>query len=104
LGRNHEIELHRPGALEGQRAPAQSLTAEQATAHFGNLAVFVAGNGPATSEKTRAVLGWEPREMATDRTIMNDRLCFDQSDMPLEAGQYCEASAPWFVFLRHPFN
>jgi nucleoside-diphosphate-sugar epimerase len=43
--------------------PAQSLTAEQATAHFGNLAMFVAGNGPATSEKTRAVLGWDPREI-----------------------------------------
>jgi len=43
--------------------PARSLTAEQATAHFGNLAMFVAGNGPAISEKTRAILGWVPREM-----------------------------------------
>ena len=43
--------------------PARSLTSEEAEAHFGGLAIWVAGNGPASSERTRAVLGWEPREM-----------------------------------------
>ncbi len=42
--------------------PAKPLTPEDAEAHFGGLAVWVAGNGPATSETTRTVLGWEPRE------------------------------------------
>jgi len=43
--------------------PAKSMTPEEAEAHFGGLAMWVAGNGPASSEKTKAVLGWEPREM-----------------------------------------
>lgn len=42
--------------------PAQSLTPEEAEAHFGGLAMWVAGNGPASSARTRAILGWEPRE------------------------------------------
>ena len=42
--------------------PAKSLTPEAAETHFGPLAMWVAGNGPASSETTRAVLGWEPRE------------------------------------------
>ena len=42
--------------------PAKSLTPEEAEAHFGGLAMWVAGNGPASSERTRAILGWEPRE------------------------------------------
>jgi len=42
--------------------PMKSLTPEEAGAHFGGLAMWVAGNGPASSERTRAVLGWEPRE------------------------------------------
>ncbi len=43
--------------------PAKSLTPEEAETHFGGLAMWVAGNGPASSERTRAVLGWEPREI-----------------------------------------
>jgi nucleoside-diphosphate-sugar epimerase len=43
--------------------PAKSLTPEAAETHFGGLAMWVAGNGPASSARTRAVLGWEPREM-----------------------------------------
>lgn len=41
---------------------AVSLTPEQAAAHSGGLAVWVAGNGPASSERTRAILDWAPRE------------------------------------------
>lgn len=43
--------------------PATSLTQEAAAAHFGGLATWVAGNGPASSEKTRAILGWEPTQV-----------------------------------------
>lgn len=43
--------------------PAQSLTTEEAAAHFGPLALWVAGNGPATSQRTRERLGWTPREL-----------------------------------------
>ena len=43
--------------------PAKALTPEEAEAHFGGLAMWVAGNGLVSSERTRAVLGWEPREM-----------------------------------------
>ena len=42
--------------------PARSLTPDEAAVHFGALAMWVAGNGPASSERTRAVLGWAPRE------------------------------------------
>lgn len=43
--------------------PAKSLTPKEAETHFGGLGMWVAGNGPASSEKTWAVLGWEPREV-----------------------------------------
>lgn len=43
--------------------PTRSLTPEKAAAHFGGLAMWVAGHGPASSARTRAVLGWEPREV-----------------------------------------
>ena len=42
--------------------PATSLTTQEARAHFGGLAMWVAGNGPASSAWTRAMLGWEPKE------------------------------------------
>lgn len=42
--------------------PAKSLSPEEAETHFGGLAVWVAGSGPASSAWTRSVLGWEPRE------------------------------------------
>ena len=43
--------------------PATSLTPEEAETHFGDLAVWVAGNGAASSEQGKALLGWEPREI-----------------------------------------
>ena len=42
--------------------PSRSITPDEAEAHFGGIAMFTAGNGPATSERTRRTLGWEPRE------------------------------------------
>ena len=43
--------------------PARSLTPEDAETHFGGLATWVAGSGAASSDKTKALLGWEPREI-----------------------------------------
>ena len=43
--------------------PARSLTPDEAETHFGGLAIWVTGGGAASSERTRAVLGWEPREI-----------------------------------------
>lgn len=43
--------------------PTQSLATEEATTHFGPLAMWVAGNNPATSQRTRERLGWEPKEI-----------------------------------------
>lgn len=42
--------------------PVQSLTPEEAATHFGPLAMWVAGNGPATSQRTKERLGWKPKE------------------------------------------
>ena len=42
--------------------PSRSIAPDEAKAHFGGIAMFVAGNGPASSERTRQTLGWEPRE------------------------------------------
>ena len=42
--------------------PVVSQSPEEASAHFGPIAMFAAGNGPATSEHTRARLGWQPTQ------------------------------------------
>lgn len=49
--------------------PIRSLSPEEATGHFGPLAMWIAGNGPASSARTRARLGWEPREPGLIRDI-----------------------------------
>lgn len=49
--------------------PARSLTPAEAETHFGGLATWVAGNGPASSQRTRAALGWEPREVGLIQDI-----------------------------------
>ncbi|MGI4831744.1 MAG: NAD-dependent epimerase/dehydratase family protein [Janthinobacterium lividum] len=43
--------------------PVVSLSQEDAAAHFGPMAMFIGGNGPASSEQTRQVLGWTPQEL-----------------------------------------
>ncbi len=43
--------------------PAKSLTPEEAEAHFGPLATWVANNGPASNEWTRKTLGWTPEQV-----------------------------------------
>lgn len=42
--------------------PTRSITPEEAAGHFGPLAVWVAGNGPASSARTRVRLGWAPQQ------------------------------------------
>lgn len=42
--------------------PVASQSPEEASAHFGPIMMFVAGNGPASSEQTRARLGWQPTQ------------------------------------------
>jgi nucleoside-diphosphate-sugar epimerase len=43
--------------------PAVSVTADDAAESFGFLAPFVGLDAPATSEVTRSVMGWAPREV-----------------------------------------
>ena len=42
---------------------ARPMAEEEAAAHFGELAKWAAGNGPASAEWTRSVLGWAPTEI-----------------------------------------
>lgn len=42
--------------------PTRSLSPEEAASHFGPLARWVAGNGPASSARTRERLGWAPEQ------------------------------------------
>ena len=42
--------------------PIVSQSPEVAAAHFGPIALFVGGNGPASSAQTRARLGWQPTQ------------------------------------------
>ena len=44
----------------GLKVPVVSLTAEQAPAHFGWLAMFAGYDMPASSAQTQAKLGWKP--------------------------------------------
>lgn len=43
--------------------PTKSIAVEEAEVHFGGLAIWVTGSGPVSSEQTKTVLGWEPREV-----------------------------------------
>ncbi len=43
--------------------PAKSLTQEEAEAHFGPLAMWIANNGPASNEWTKKTLGWTPEQV-----------------------------------------
>ena len=42
--------------------PSRSFTTDEAAAHFGPFAMWVGGNGPASSQRTRERLGWEPKQ------------------------------------------
>ena len=42
--------------------PARAIAPDEAKDHFGGIAMFAAGNGPASSRKTRKRLGWEPEK------------------------------------------
>ncbi len=47
---------------EGLGVPVRSLTAEEASAHFGWMARFVAIDAPTSSAITRDSFGWNPKE------------------------------------------
>lgn len=49
--------------------PTRSISTAEAASHFGPLAVWVAGNGPASSGRTRACLGWQPEQLGLIRDI-----------------------------------
>ena len=49
--------------------PTRSISGEEAAEHFGPLAAWVAGNGPASSARTRARLGWVPEQPGLIRDI-----------------------------------
>jgi nucleoside-diphosphate-sugar epimerase len=42
--------------------PVESIPAERAMEHFGPLAGMVARDAPTSGERTKALLGWEPKE------------------------------------------
>ncbi|WP_329788542.1 SDR family oxidoreductase [Lentzea sp. DG1S-22] len=42
--------------------PTESIPAERAQEHFGALAFMVSRDSPTSAERTKALLGWEPRE------------------------------------------
>lgn len=42
--------------------PSRSIMPDEAEVHFGGIAMFVTGNGPAANAHTRARLNWEPQE------------------------------------------
>ena len=44
----------------GLKVPVKSMTAEEASAHFGWLSMFAGLDMAASSEQTRKVLGWKP--------------------------------------------
>jgi nucleoside-diphosphate-sugar epimerase len=49
--------------------PTTAIPPEEAAGHFGLLAGWIAGNGPATSVRTRARLGWMPEQLGLIRDI-----------------------------------
>ncbi|MDB4942186.1 MAG: Nucleoside-diphosphate-sugar epimerase [Labilithrix sp.] len=59
--------------------PLVAQTPEEAAAHFGPLAMFVAADRPTSSTRTRTELGWQPEH----RSLLED----------LEQGTYFTASA-----------
>ena len=49
--------------------PARSMAPTDAQAHFGGLGIWVTGGGTASSDRTKAILGWEPKEVGLIRDI-----------------------------------
>ncbi|MGH8112282.1 MAG: SDR family oxidoreductase [Rhodanobacteraceae bacterium] len=58
------VSLKDVAAIIGRRlnVPVVSKTAEEAADHFGWFAPFAAMDAPSSSERTRALLGWQPKQ------------------------------------------
>lgn len=50
------------------KVPVQSISADRAAAHFGWIGMFFGADAPASSLRTRELLGWEP----THATLLED--------------------------------
>ncbi len=44
------------------KVPVVTKSREEAADHFGSFALFAGMDVPASSERTRALLGWEPKQ------------------------------------------
>lgn len=49
--------------------PTKSLAPDEAEAHFGNLAIWLTGSGIVSSEWTKMILGWQPKEIGLIQDI-----------------------------------
>ncbi|QXQ06125.1 hypothetical protein KX816_18380 [Sphingosinicellaceae bacterium] len=49
--------------------PSRSLAPDAAEAHFGALAIWLTGSGTVSSEWTKKVLGWQPKEIGLIQDI-----------------------------------
>ncbi len=47
---------------QGLNLPVRSLTPDDAGSYFGFLGIFAGMDGPASCDRTRAALGWQPAE------------------------------------------
>lgn len=56
---------------EGLGVPAESIPDDRAESHFGWLAVFASIDNPVSSEWTRDMTGWAPREETLIKTMHN---------------------------------
>jgi nucleoside-diphosphate-sugar epimerase len=57
----------------GLKVPVVSLTAEEAPAHFGWLAMFAGYDMPASSAQTQAKLGWKPTSPHISQALVRRR-------------------------------
>lgn len=60
------------------RPPVVSLSQDEASAHYGPMAMFIGGYGPDSIEQTRERLGWAPREPGPQNF---------RTDAPLDAAE-----------------
>jgi nucleoside-diphosphate-sugar epimerase len=60
--------------------PVVSMTADEATVHFGWFARIVGRNNPASSRQTQAALGWKPKQIGLLEDLDRPGYFFSQAD------------------------